>query len=490
LEDLRLLVRSRFPLVYVETYDEERIEDRLIAIAVELDLPFWSWSVTDGLCRRGTDPAVAGTTDPALALHHIASLIAPGVYLLRDFHPFLEDPKIVRRLRELAQGFAGTWTTVVLCSPRLEIPVELRKLSARYDLDLPDDAEIRRTLLETFRQLNERRRFRFALDEPELRRFVAALAGLTRAEIRRLVVRAAYDGFALAASDIPALVERRRELLLTQGVLEPVPLDGNRPGLGGLRNLKAWLTRSRAGFSARARELGLPPPRGVLLVGVQGCGKSLAAKTVAAEWEMPLVRLDPGRLFDKYVGESEKNLREALAGADALAPVVMWIDEIEKVFAGTRGEADAGLGRRLFGSFLTWLQEHSRPVFVAATANEIDALPPELLRKGRFDEIFFVDLPRLDERREILELHLGARRQDPAAFDLDHLARASDGLSGAELEQAIVAAAYGVVADGESSLSTERVLAEIARTRPLSATHREAVDSLRGQARRRFVFAN
>ena len=393
MEDLKLLIQSRYPILYVETYEEERLEELLVAAATELGLPFWTWSVTQGLERKGIDQPVYDTTKPLVALRHIASLSTSGLYLLRDFHPYLTDPTVVRELREFAQTVSGRLVTLVLCSPALELPIELRKLSARYQLDLPDEQEIRMAVVETFRQLNAHHRFRYELDEAALTRFARNLRGLTMAEVRRLVTRSAFDDFALNEADIPRVLERKRAALESSSTLEFVSVDSGVAPLGGLAHLKQWLDRFRAGFSERARELGLPAPRGVLLVGVQGCGKSLAAKTIARRWEIPLARLDPSRLYDKYIGESEKNLRDALATASAAAPIVLWIDEIEKVFADTGGDADAGLGRRLFGTFLTWLQERKEMVFVAATANELDRLPPELLRKGRFDEIFFIDLP-------------------------------------------------------------------------------------------------
>lgn len=491
MEDLKLLVRSRYPILTVETYEEDRLEDLVAAVAADLGQPFWTWSVTRGLHRRGTDQPIYDTTQPLALLRHLGSVRVPGVYLLRDFHPYLADPTVVRHLREYAQGETHPGT-LVLCSPALEVPLELRKLSARYVLDLPEEAELRRIVVSTFQQLNQTRKLRYELDESSLRQLAHNLRGLTAAEARRIVTRCVFDDLALSPADLACVLDGKREQLATGGLLEFVAVGDDQPALGGLAGLERWLERARAGFGARAKSLGVPPPRGILLVGVQGCGKSLAAKTVARSWQLPLLRLEPGRLFDKYVGESEKNLRQVLAVAEGIAPAVLWIDELEKVFSGAAGDgaADAGLGRRLFGSFLTWLQERKAPVFVAATANDLAALPPELLRKGRFDEIFFVDLPDADARAEILEIHLRARRQDPAAFDLPRLVEASDGFSGAEIEQAVVAALYGLLAEGAPTLDTPRLLEELERTSPLSWTHRESIEALREHARDRFVYAN
>jgi hypothetical protein len=507
LQDLRLLIQSRFPILYVETYEEERLEERLERIARELGLPLSAWSATRGLERLGHDAArPAGASGLELDLadepgdsHKPASLLAlirtrrlPAIYLLRDFHPYLADPAIVRALRDIAQESLGGpspggLVTIVLCSPALDLPLELRKLAARYTLTLPGGDELAQAVIETFRDLKRSHDVRYGLREPDLRQVVQGLRGLTLPEVRRLITLCTLDDGVLDLSDLPAILAAKREGIEQSGLLEVCPLDGEVAALGGLVHLKEWLHRFAAGFSARARDLGLPPPKGVLLTGVQGCGKSLAAKAIAREWGLPLARLDPGRLFDKYVGESEKNLRHALETAEAMSPLILWIDEVEKAFAGGAAEADAGLSRRLLGAFLTWMQERQCAVFVAATANDVAAVPPELLRKGRFDEVFFVDLPGAPERREILAIHLKMRKQDPAAFDLDRLVAEAEGWSGAEIEQAIVAALYGMLAERGSALTTDRLSAEIARTIPLSRSREEEVQELREMARERFV---
>ena len=498
LQDLRLLIQSRYPILYVETYDEERLEERLARIARELGLPFSAWSATCGFERRGTqaeaealDLGLAGdagdSRKPANALAEIRARRLPAIYLLRDFHPYLSDPAIVRALREIAQENPGGLVTVVLCSPELDLPVEIRKLAARYTLTLPGEDELAQAVIETFREVKRGHAVRYGLREPELRRLVQGLRGMTLPEVRRVISLCTLQDGVLDSADLPAILDAKREGIEQSGILDLCLSEGEVAPLGGLAHLKAWLRRFAAGFSERARELGLPPPRGVLLTGVQGCGKSLAAKAIAREWGLPLARLDPGRLFDKYVGESERNLRSAFETAEAMSPLVLWIDEVEKAFAGGAAEADAGLSRRLLGAFLTWMQERRGAVFVAATANDVAAVPPELLRKGRFDEVFFVDLPGAPERREILAIHLRLRKQDPAAFDLDRLVAETEGWSGAELEQAIVAALYGLLAEGGRELTTDRLAAEIARTVPLSRTREEEIQELREMARERFV---
>ena len=487
MDELRLLIKSRYPIVTVETHEEDRLEALLAAACETLGSALFTWSVTDGIRRHGLDQPVYQTQEPAAALKHINTARLPAVYLLRDFHPFLKEPALVRLLREIAQESVEIQATLVFSSPSLNLPPELTKLAARYELKLPGEDEIRRAVIDTFRSLTRDGQLRYSLTDPELKQFAANLRGLTLAEVRRIISRCVFDDDALDAADLPAALEAKKAQVERSGVLEFVDTEGM-ASLGGLKGLKAWLAKFRAGFGERAREMGLRAPRGVMLVGVQGCGKSLAAKTIAREWQLPLIKLDTGRLMDKFIGESEKNLRHAYELAEATAPVVLWIDEIEKAFAGAASsEADAGLGRRLFGSFLTWLQEKKETVFVTATANDLSSTPPELLRKGRFDEVFFVDLPDAGERREILSIHFGMRKQDARAFDLKALVAAADGFSGAEIEQAIVAALYGMLAEGGKQLTTDRVIAELQRTVPLSVSRREYVQQLQAMAAERFV---
>jgi len=316
---------------------------------------------------------------------------------------------------------------------------------------------------------------------------VRALSGLTLSQVRSAVARAILEDEALTVADIDRIVRGKGEIIQRAGVLEFFPIEGNNFQLGGFGRLKGWLEQARIGFTPEAKALNLTPPKGLLLVGVQGCGKSLAAKFIARQWQLPLLKLDAGRLYDKYVGESEKNFRKATALAEAMAPVVLWIDEIEKAFAqGGTNDADGGLSQRLFATFLTWLQEKKKEVFVVGAANDLSKLPPELLRKGRFDEIFFVDLPDDEERRNIVSIHLRLRKQDPAAFDLPRLAAASDGFSGAEIEQAVISALYRSLHRKER-LSTDVLLHGLSSTVPSSVTRGEEIAELRAAAVGRFT---
>ena len=332
-------------------------------------------------------------------------------------------------------------------------------------------------------------RIEVLLDTRDREELVTALSGMTLNQARQTIAFAALKDGKLSVDAIKEILERKAQVIRESGLLEYFPAEDNRFQLGGFARLKSWLVRARTGFSREARELNLPTPRGILIVGVQGCGKSLAAKVIAREWKLPLVKLDAGRLFDKYIGESEKNFRKAISLAESMAPVVLWIDEIEKAMATGGGEADGGVGRRMFGSFLTWLQEKKQEVFVVATANDLSILPPELLRKGRFDEIFFVDLPNADERGAILTIHLKLRKQDPGQFDFHRLVEATEGFSGAEIEQVVIAALYRGL-HLKQPLDTELLVQEISETVPLSISRREDMQKLREMSRGRFVSVN
>jgi hypothetical protein len=487
LHDIKTLVRSMHPLVVIETVEEERVDHLLAAAAHDLGLPLFTWTVTTGLARDGTGSApIHGTADPLTLLKHLRSLTVRGLFHLKDLGAHLTTPAIVRAGREVAQAFGRTRSTAVLSGHDLALPPDLAHRAVPFRLELPGRQERAQMLRHLSRSLQQMHRVKVKLSGEERERLVDELAGLTLNQARQAVVRAALDNGVLDAKDIPRLRRHKAEAIQDGGLLEYRPHEDNQFELGGFSRMRRWLERARVGFGAEARAMNLAPPRGVLIVGVQGCGKSLAAKVIAREWEMPLLKLDAARLYDKYIGESEKNLRRALDLAQSLAPVVLWIDEIEKGFAVSGGDGDGGLSRRLLGSFLTWLQERREGVFVAATANDVFALPPELLRKGRFDEIFFVDLPDKAEREAIFRIHLGLRRQEAARFDLAALVAASDGFSGAEIEQAVTSALYRAL-HRKIPPATPVLLEELAETVPLSVSRAEDLARLRATAAGRFV---
>jgi len=487
IHDLKSLILSFHPLIVMETVEEDRVSELLQAVAGELGLVHFAWSINRGLERLpgGEATATQWTQDPFQLLAHLEGMTIEAIYHLRDFACHLETPQVVRQFRDLAGRFASTRSTLVLSGRSVRLPDELTYLAVHYEMRMPSREELEPVLRAVLRSLGSRARVE--LSDEERGRLLDALSGLTLNQARQAIARAIIEDGCLDARDVGRVLDRKAEMLREDGLLEYFPAEDNPYELGGFARLKQWLARARTGFSAEARALNLSPPRGILLVGVQGCGKSLAARYVAREWGLPLVKLDAGRLYDKYVGETERNFRRATALAESMAPVVLWIDEIEKAMArGGAGSEDGGVSRRVFGAFLTWLQEKRAQVFVVATANDLAALPPELVRKGRFDEIFFVDLPTAEERRAIFEIHLSHRKQDPSALALEPLLDASEGFSGAEIEQAVIAALYRALHE-KRPLDGEILLAELNATVPLSVSRMEEVAGLRAVGRERFV---
>ncbi len=489
-KELALLVDSHYPIIYLDTYEEGRATEVLGMVAQDLNIPFYVWSVTEGLARSGGAP-MYNTQEAAQVLAQMDSMDGDGLFLLKDFHKFLGQDVIVRKLRDLCQAFRRSKRSIVISAPVDSVPVELEKDVARFTLGLPDPPELTQIAVATVQEIIASNRIRNELTQDGMPDLVRALSGLTRNEARRVLTQAVLENRSFDAGTIKLVRQAKSSLIKDQGVLEFLKDEQGLDSVGGLRNLKAWLDKRRGALTPEAARFGLDPPKGILILGVQGCGKSLCAKAVAHEWKMQLLKFDSSRLFEKYVGESEKNLRKSLHVAQAVAPCILWIDEIEKMFpqAALHSEADAGLSARVFGTFLTWMQEKTEPVFVVATSNDISALPPELLRKGRFDEIFFVDLPGLEERKTIFSIHLRKRKQDPTRFDLAQLGSAAEGFSGAEIEQAVVSALYSAFAQ-KSQLTTEMVRKEVESTYPLSVTMKEKVESLRAWAHERTVPAD
>ena len=503
--DLEVLLRSRVPIIVVESRDEAQVLKALggacsllsapVAVPRPLGapltrggLPLFQWTVTDGLKRLDVElgPPQRMLAEPPDVLKHIRATTLAGAYALLDFHPYLRDPTIVRLLKDIAQDYDRCPRTIVLIGYEIEIPHELEHLTARVELALPDRNQRRQLVEEVARQwMRANPRQAVKIDARALELLVENMSGLSAADTQRLARKAIYEHGAIQLSDVPIVMRAKYEMLNHAGVLRYEPDSARMADVGGLANLKAWLEKRRAAFDGSAPEL--DAPKGVLLLGVQGCGKSLAARACAGIFNIPLLRLDCAALYDKYIGESERNLRESLAAADVLAPCVLWIDEIEKGFAA--GDSDGGATRRVLGAFLTWLAEKSSRVFVVATANDITALPPELIRKGRFDEIFFVDLPNLDTRAEILRIHAAKRGIALDAAALGSLARACEGFSGAEIEQAIVAALYSAHAKHVSA-DGALLASEIAATRPLAVVMAESVAELREWAKARTVPAD
>lgn len=490
--DLSLIIDSRVPLVAVETQDEARFLTFLNEVVLGSNAseyrPLFRWTVTDGLQRCDIDMEPQPTTaDPEQALRHIRSVEQQAIYVLLDFHPYLQDPMHVRLLKDIAIQAEERRQTLVLVSHALELPAELQRLSARFDMALPDERARSEIVQNIVTEWNAANAGEVQVDQKAFGLLVRNLGGLTRADTERLARNAIYVDGAITESDLPAVAKAKYELLNNQGVLSFEYETARFSDVGGLRNLKTWLEQRKRVMESGDTGPHLDPPRGLLLLGIQGCGKSLAAKATAGILGLPLLRLDVGALYNKYHGETERNLRESLQQAEVMAPCVLWVDEVEKAFA--TGGGDSGLSRRVLGTFLTWLAEKNSAVFVVATANDISQLPPELVRKGRFDEIFFVDLPTPRVRLDILEIHLQQREINPADFDLVRLVEASDGFSGAEIEQGIVAALYAARAMRQQ-LETAHIIAEFERSRPLSVLMAERLQELRDWAAERTVAAD
>lgn len=485
--DLKLLLRSRTAIIVIETTEELRALAVLSRVGIALRQAVFAWSVTEGLRRLDIEaPAQRFNADPADVLGHLRATRQAGIYVLLDFHPWLDEPVNVRLLKDVALGYDDCPRTVVLVSHRLNPPPELSALSARMNLSLPSPtalAELVREQARLWAQANPGQRVR--ADQQTFRELVANLAGLTAADARRLARRVVFDDGAITASDLPEVMAAKHRLLSRGGVLAFEYDTSSFAEVGGLQRLKRWLAQRREAFVGESPRPGLEAPRGVLLLGVQGGGKSLAARAIAGLWRVPLLRLDLGSVYDKFHGETERKLRESLTSAELMAPCVLWVDEIEKGVAV--GDHDNGTSRRVLGTLLTWMAERTQQVFLVATANDISRLPPELMRKGRMDEIFFVDLPSAAVRAEIFEIHLRRREEDPARFDLDCLAASTEGFSGAEIEQVVVSALY---ACGHQALEQSALLAEVTGTRPLSVVMAERVAALRQWAAARTVPAD
>ena len=482
-DDLRVLVQAHSPLIVIESYEEPRALLLIKRLAVNLMRPVFKWTMTDGLQRLdGEHSAQAFNADPTNLLAQIKATRNPGIFVLCDFHPFLTEPKHVRYIKEIAQAHEQLGHTIMLLSHAIEVPPELARLCYRFELSLPSDQQIRQLVHDMADSYSAKHGMLAELTAENVALLVQNLRGLTFDEVKRLAYKAIADDGAITKEDIPRITRAKFSLLQTDGVLSQVFDSGSFANVIGLHNLKKWISQRQQAFIDNAKDT----PKGLLLTGVQGTGKSLAAKAIAGSWSLPLLRLDMAALYNKYIGETEKNLAQALALADAMAPCVLWIDEIEKGLSG--GDSDNGVTRRLLGSFLTWLSERKSQVFLVATANNIHELAPELLRKGRFDEIFFVDLPTDDECLQLLRLHLARRQLSLPDEALQQALALCRGFSGAELEQAVVGAGFRARA-AATEFSLPHLMDELSATQPLSVVMAEQINALRQWALERCVKA-
>lgn len=485
--EIEVLIRAKYPILYVVTWEERRVEDAVTKICAGLNRTLHTWSVTQGMkpnVNRGVG-VVKSTNLPgeleALAQAHEAPEYT--VFLLKDFHPYMKDYRVVRLLRDLAVRMRGRAQTLILTGPTLSLPADLEKDITVVEFPLPSAEEIEGTLEKVISAVKDNPSVDTTIPEADRERLIKSAQGLTMDEIESVFARSLVE---TKRFDVNAILEEKKQIIRKSGLLEYYAPDQKIADVGGLESLKEWLDRRTKSFSDKARDFGIPAPKGVLLLGVQGCGKSLVAKAIAAQWNLPLLKLDVGRIFGSLVGQSEENIRKAIATAESVAPCVLWADELEKGFAGIGGSgvSDSGTTARVFATFLTWMSEKTKPVFLVATANDVTALPPEMLRKGRFDEIFFVDLPDFDERKQVFEIHLKKRKRDVAKFKLKELADATDGFSGAEIEQVIVGALYTAF-DQDRDLTQKDLIAEAKAVVPLSVMMREEIDELRTWAEMR-----
>jgi len=497
-EEIECLVRARYPILYLVSSEESRALELVGEIARRRQKQLFEWSCTTGLVPAGTSiqsqkSRQSASRDPLLALDQVIDQVEPALFLFKDFHPFLTkaNPAIVRKLKEIALHLKNSHKTVILCAPVLEIPLELEKDVTVLQLPLPRFEDLGGLLDRIVAELRPLDQVRIDLDEEARDRLLQAALGLTLAEAENVFAKILVKYERLSAEDVHEVFAEKQQIVRKNGLLEYCSPTETIASIGGMASLKEWLQKRAAAFSHEARAFGLPAPKGMLLLGVQGCGKSLCAKAVANLWQLPLLRFDMGRMFGSLMGSSEENVRRAIAVAESVAPAVLWVDEIDKACAGSQasGFSDGGTTARVFSTFLTWLSEKTAPVFVVATANDISQLPPELLRKGRLDEIFFVDLPSEEERREILCIHLAKRGRDPLRFELDPVVEASQDFSGAEIEEAIVSALYDAFY-GRQELATEHVLLALGQTVPLSKTMSEPINRLREWAVGRARFAS
>ena len=555
LEHLKVLINSSTPIVVMETVEEVRAVSLVRLACSELNLAVFEWTIADGLVRSGSGAALAAaapatvqarvekttlwtnkdgltrsdthvsttppgnseaerlaravltslggdatapktaiynSTDPVQALANMETMTVEAVFVLKDFHRHMDNPVVVRRLRDVGQKFSANRRTLVLTAPSIEMPPELASLVEFLDLPLPDQPRLREIIRETYTRMAGSHTIKLQLDANGVEAMAANLRGLTEEEAERAISQALVGRLALSQDCVTDVLDAKKALLKRSEMLEFIDAIDNMASVGGLDNLKSWLGQRRGSWDEGARQFGLEPPKGVIILGVQGCGKSLCARSVAGEWKLPLVKFDTAAIYDKYIGETEKRIQKVFRVAEGLAPCVLWIDELEKVFAGSgpdSASADAGVSSRLLASFLSWMQDRKAPVFVAATCNNVTALPPELIRKGRFDELFFVDLPNQAERKQIFAIQLTKRKRNPADYDLDRIAAAAKGFSGAEIEAAVQGAMYAAFSR-KQELSADDLLAALSSTVPLSVTRAEEIAELRDWAKDRAVWAS
>jgi len=492
IERFKQLIEGGDSCISIVTYEERYALDTIRQAALDLKHNLWIWSVAGGV-KEGflTDsPYIADSETPTAGLHYLAETEQDSICVVLDLAEHLKACSVLRALRDLIDRFEQNGNTLVMLDCNDTLPEVVKSYTKPFEISFPSQQELVEIVRKTLLRIHRKTPIEIGITKKGLDTIVRNLRGLTRRQAERIITDTVTGDRCFDDNDINRVIASKRGMIQRGGLLEYVETPLDLSEIGGMSHLKNWLNQRKGAFSSKAEEFGLQAPRGVLMLGVQGAGKSLCAKAIATAWHQPLLRMDPGALYASFIGESERNLREALRQTEMMSPVVLWIDEIEKAFASAASRsADGGLSQRMFGTLLTWMQEHAGPVFVVATANDIGALPPELLRKGRFDEIFFVDLPNQKVRREIFTIHLQKRNRDPGKFDLGALAKASSGYSGSEIEQAVISALHEAYSEKEG-LSTDRILSAIRNSPPISVTLAERIQSLRIWAKDRCVPAD
>lgn len=500
--EIATCLSANYPILYIGSPEEDRVVAEIEHVCIGLKRKLWLFSISSGLwniahCIKGRWRDIparkinGNLRDPIAVLEHIKNAPATeGTFLLLDFHEFLGDIEVRRHLRDLFGILKSSQKNVIILSPVVAIPQALEHCVHIIDFPFPTKEALSTSLNETIQALTSRK-IPVKLTRVEHERLVTAGQGLTLNDFENALAKAVVTNRRMDITTLDDIIAEKKQIIRKTGLLEFFDAGETMQHVGGLNALKGWLSKRQSAYTKKAIDYGLPTPKGILLLGVQGGGKSLTAKACAALWRFPLLRLDTGQLFVSQVGGSEERTRRVVQIAEALSPCILWIDEIEKAMAGvgSSSQSDAGTAARVFATMATWLQEKTAPVFVIATANRVDALPPELLRKGRWDEIFFVDLPGKEEREEIFRIHLEKRKRNPRKFDLGKLADSSDGFSGAEIEQAIIAGLYDAF-DEDRPMSTRDIQNNLQLQVPLSQTMAEQVQGLREWARTRARWAS
>jgi hypothetical protein len=476
-DDLEVQLRSRFTLICIASMEEERVLQKIDTVCKRGGRPLAVWDHADFFQPVAGQADTLKAKDPLSLLEEIGRIESNGVFVLRDFHQCWDrQPRIIRKLRNVAQQLKYTRKTIIVLLPTAEVPVELRDDAVMLDFPPPDVMELDAIL----KQLLATPGVRAQISAESYNRLLRSALGLSSNQAQRVFAKAIVTGGCLDEQDLDLVLSEKKAIIRESGALEFYDAKETPNDVGGLGALKEWLRMRELAFGPEARAYGLPEPKGLALIGIPGTGKSLTAKMIAGLWRLPLVRLDVGALFGSLVGQSEANVRKALRLAETVAPCVLWIDEMEKALSS--GDGDAGTSQRVLGSILSWMQDKQKPVFVVATANNISRLPPELLRRGRFDEIFFLDLPTLEERREIAGVHLRKRGRDPKAYDLQALAKVTEGYVGAEIEQGVIDAMYVAFNDTQQprrQITTADLLKALQRQVPMSRSNRESIGALR-----------